>query len=299
MLALMNKIKIHIIGIIIFIPFFALSQGIRNENANIVITNNTFVTIAGDGGWTNNGTADCQAGSTVEFLGNANQTIAGSNTTAFYNLTIEKSGGDGIVGRDISVTNTLQMNGGDFDLRDNNVDLSTTGLLNNETTARRIKATSGGSDGLGTGTIFSTKTNPSGNVAGLGLNITPAGNMGVTTIVRGHERQAGSGTFTGNWSVFRYYEIQPTTYQNNSFVFNYYPAWELNGHVDGNLIAFQRVQYSTGGWLGPIYWEPIATANATPIATATTVTTVLQNNVRVTLGSDVVPLPVELIQSRM
>jgi len=128
----------------------------------------------------------------------------------------------------------------------------------------------------------------------LGLNITPSGNLGVTNIIRGHQTQGGSGNFVGNSSVFRYYDIQPTTYQNSLFTFNYYPAWELNGHIDGSLIAYQQVQYSWGGWLGPVYWEPLSTVNASPAANATTVATVLQNNVRITLGSLLDPLPVEL-----
>ncbi|MFH2096793.1 MAG: hypothetical protein ABIJ16_13880 [Bacteroidota bacterium] len=283
--------RIIIFSVFVFASIALMGQGLLNNGAQMVLTAGSNVLIAGNGNWTNNGIATCNSASTVHFIGNADQNIQGTNTTAFGNLTVNNTGGDVIVGRNISVLNTLQMNSGDFDLKDYVVDLSTTGNLNNEASARRVKATNGaGSDGLGTGTLQATRNNPSGNVAGLGLNITPSAALGNTVLLRGHERQPGSGTFAGNWSIFRYYEIQPASYSDCDFIFSYYPAWELNGHTDGDLLGFQRVNYG-----GPTYWNILTTVNASPTASATTVNNVLIANVRVTLGSNTLPLPVELI----
>ncbi|MBN2681563.1 MAG: T9SS type A sorting domain-containing protein [Bacteroidales bacterium] len=289
--------RIVIFLILILSSFLGKSQGLRVDGgANIIIQNGANLIISGNGNWTNNGTANCITGSWVRFTGNAAQVIQGSSTTAFSNVEVNNSGVSVQVGRDISVLTTLTMNQGDFDLKDYVVDFSTTGSLVNETSARRIKSTDGGGvDGFGTGTITATRNNPSGNVAGLGLNITPSAALGNTVLVRGHERQAGSGTFAGNWSIYRYYEIQPTTYSNTDFVFSYFPAWELGVHTDGTLVAYQRVQYYWGGWGGPIYWEPLTSVNASPNASSTTVYNALSANVRVTLGSDDTPLPVQLI----
>lgn len=286
---------------IIFIIFFAIStltfsQGLRvDAGGNIIVQNTANVIITGNGNWTNNGTANCITGSWVRFAGNSAQLIQGSTSTAFSNVQVNNSGAGVQLGINIGVLTSLLMSQGDFDLKDYDVDLSTTGILSNEASARRVKATNGGgADGMGTGTIFATRNNPSGDVAGLGLDITPSGALGNTVLIRGHEQQAGSGSFAGNWSVFRYYEIQPTSYNNTDFDFSYYPVWELNGHIDGNLIAFQQVQYSWGGVPGPVYWTPLTTVNASPSASATSIPNIL-NNIRVTLGSDDIMLPVQLL----
>jgi len=274
----------------------SISQGLRNEGGNVIIQNTANIIISGNGHWTNNGTADCIAGSWVRMAGNTTQMVQGSSTTAFSNLEANNSSTGLQLGTSISVFTSLLMSQGDFDLKDYNIDLSTTGSIGSETSAKRIKATNAvGADGGGTGTIFATRLNPSGNVANLGLNITPSAALGNTIIARGHQVQAGSGSFAGNSSIFRYYDIRPTTYSNTDFTFSYFPAWELNGHVDGSLIAFQSVQYSWGGTPGPVYWQPLITVNGTPIASATTVNNILTANVRVTLGSFLLPLPVEMV----
>jgi len=272
------------------------AQGLLNNGADIVLQSNSNVLIAGNGNLENNGTVTCNNNSTVHFIGNSNQLITGSSSTTFSNLTINNTGGDVILDINSGVNGTMQMNSGDFDLKDYNIEFSATATLSNEASARRIKSTDGGGiPGLGTGTIYTIRNNPSGNVAGLGLNITPAGNLGSTRFIRGHHMQQGSGSFTGNYSILRYYEYQPTTYNNCSFTFNYFPAFELNGHTDGQLIAFQEVQYVSNGSPGPIYWEPLTSNNPSPSATATTVTTALQSSVKITLGSQNIPLPIELL----
>jgi len=50
-----------------FLSNFIFSQGIRNESANIVITNGGFVTITGNGSWTNNVTTNCITGNWMRF----------------------------------------------------------------------------------------------------------------------------------------------------------------------------------------------------------------------------------------
>jgi hypothetical protein len=64
------KWKITFKYIIFFIcfPDIVLAQnGIRNESANIVITNGGFVTITGNGSWTNNVTTNCITGNWMRF----------------------------------------------------------------------------------------------------------------------------------------------------------------------------------------------------------------------------------------
>ena len=56
-------------------------------------------------------------------LSHTKKTYNPINTTDFYNLTVNNTGGDVIVDRNIIVSNILQMNNGDFDLKDYIVDL--------------------------------------------------------------------------------------------------------------------------------------------------------------------------------
>ena len=290
--------KINFIILFLLFSKSLLSQGLLINSGNLVISNNTHVVLVSNSNWTNNATVNCMAGSTVDFTGNARQSILGTNTTTFHNLTINNSHADGVwVGRDIGVNNTLLMTQGHFNLRDYIVTFSNTATLSNEAETRRVRATSAaGAEGMGIGTIRTTRVNPSGNVAGLGLNYTPAVALGNTLFIRGHERQQGSGSFTGNYSVFRYYELQPatmTTLTINNF--NYWGGGgnpELNGHIEANLQMYQRVNYG-----GPTYWEPEVTIvnTGSDFVSSSTVNNSVGGAVRITLGSTTLPLPVDLI----
>ncbi|MGV3510039.1 MAG: T9SS type A sorting domain-containing protein [Sphingobacteriaceae bacterium] len=102
----------------VFLPFFSLAQGLINNGAYIVLTDQSTVNIAGttghytnqnggliknsttggtinlDGNWINNATntAFSNDGATVAFKGATAQSIAGTNATGFYNITA--SGGN-------------------------------------------------------------------------------------------------------------------------------------------------------------------------------------------------------------
>jgi len=285
----MKKIQIIVLLLILSYNFF--SQGLLNNSAQIVMNSTVQVLIDGNGNWTNNGIV-IAGNSTVHFIGNVNQSILGANTTAFYNVTVNNIGG-GVsvnVGRDISISNILQMTQGDFDLKDALVDLNYSGILNNEASTRRVKATdAGGSDGLGTGTIRAIRDNPVGNISNLGLTVNLTG-IGVN-IIRGHLVQPGTGTFAGNNSVFRYFQIDaPAIFAGTNVTFHDCYPQELNVHNPVELIMFQWVN---GG--GPDYWTPVIdyTGSNVPITKNLFGSTLTWT--KVTLGSEIMPLPVELI----
>ncbi|MFH2141895.1 MAG: hypothetical protein ABIJ97_05700 [Bacteroidota bacterium] len=283
---------------IIFIILFALSslafsQGLRvDAGGNIIVQNTANVIITGNGNWTNNGTANCIAGSWVRFAGNAAQIIQGTNTTAFSNAEVNNSGAGVQVGRDISILSSLLMTQGDFDLKASLVDLSTTGILNNETSARRVKATdAGGNDGAGIGTIRAIRTNPIGNISNLGLTVNMTGVN--VNIIRGHLEQTGTGSFSGNSSVFRYFQIDaPAIFAGTSVTFlDCYPQ-ELNFHNPVDLIMFQWVGTAFGG---PYYWTPVPDFTGAPVSITQNLFGSTLDWTKVTLGSEILPLPVELI----
>ncbi len=286
--------------LLVLIPLVSLSQGgllIYTGNFRVEAGN---IGIADKGNWTNNGTVKCVSGSTVNFVGNALQNIQGAATTSFYNLTVNNTGGGIILERNISTSGTIQIIQGCIDMKSYILDLSATGVVSGETAANRIKSTDGGGfEGYGTGTIRTTRTLsavPSGNIAGLGLNVTPGADMGNTVIIRGNERQQGSGSYTDNYSVFRYYELQPTTASsltiNNFFYLGGAGNPELNGHTEANLQMFQKVNYG-----GPTYWEARNTVvNAgSDFISSTTANNAVGGAIRITIGSTTLPLPIELI----
>jgi len=175
------------------------------------------------------------------------------------------------------------MTDGDVDLKDYIIDLGTTGTLTGETETNRIKV---GDPVTNTGTITATKTlnNPSDiNVAGLGMAISSSENLGVTTIARGHHRQQGTGGYSGNYSIFRYYDITPTNVVHTTLNFSYFDC-ELNGHVESELIMYRK------NWDGN--WSSLTTILDSPNNKAEATT---DNFSLFTLASISTPLPIELI----
>ena len=78
------------------------------------VTGNMVVGVSGD--WVNDGTFQPASG-TVIFNGRANQELTHPSGQSFYNLTLEKTGGDLVLNNDITIDgDTLKLSGGDLDL---------------------------------------------------------------------------------------------------------------------------------------------------------------------------------------
>lgn len=283
------------IAFLLYIIPAAHSQGVIIAGGQMVIKNGANVVIASNGNWTNNATAVCDAGSWVRFTGNARQSILGSSYTTFSNVDVNNSHTDGVwVGRDIGINDNLQMTLGHFNLRDYITTFSSTAnVTGGETNAKRIRATNAAvAEGLGTGYIITTRANPSGDVANLGLSVTFTG--GAVELRRGHLRQQGTGTFVGNYSVFRYYEFRNTTFAATSVTFNTCFTDELNSHNPAQLVFYQWL--SSSGTMTPEYWSPIpdnTTGQAVPIIRTLQSSTLSWS--KVTLGSMSSSLPVNLV----
>ena len=182
----------------------------------------TSYDIALTGTWSNSGTFTNRSKS-VTFSGSTNQSISGSATTSFYNLTNTNSSSGLTLNRGIVVTNNLTMSGATADIFLNGytIDLSSTGTIVGESNTDRIY----GSTGLITTTLAINNPNAY-NVGGMGVMLTSSANFGTTTVSRGHAVQ----NVNGDQSIERYFIITPT---NNSglaatLLFNYFD-YELNG----------------------------------------------------------------------
>lgn len=81
-------------------------------NATMIISASQTLEVYGN--WTNNGTFTPNTGSTVGLRGNAAQSIGGSGTNAFVNLTVNKSGNNVTFSAPASVTGTLTMTAGNI-----------------------------------------------------------------------------------------------------------------------------------------------------------------------------------------
>lgn len=301
----------------LFIVTNVYSQGlIINNTASFVVTANANLIIAENGGIYNVGDRTFDFNSNVRFtsLNQTNQFIGGTGVISFGNLYINKglsvtpptAGEVYLSNIDTRIANVLNLSAaGHFDLKNQLADLSTTGQVIGENEFSRIRATDASwNDGGGTGIIRAIRNNPSGNIAGLGLNITPSAALGNNTqIIRGCNALQGSGTYTGNWSIYRWYRITPGigTYVpvtvNNFYYWGGSANAELNGHTETNLQMFQRVQY-WNGITNPIYWEPRVTTTiigSDYVSSTTTNNPIMLNYIEVTLGSTDNPLPVEYL----
>ena len=240
------------------------------KDANFVIdgelTDNSASTlIIDDGDFTNNGTYT--ATGTVELTGDDNKTIGGTTSTSFKNLTINKTTNDIILGNEISVGGTLQMDGGRLDLRNDTIKLGEHGTLSGETDAKRIFASDATTEGAGTGAITTIQTivrNDVKDIAGLGLTITTLDNeyayeASKVTITRGHTSIDGTGTFTANKSASRTFTLPGigAIDDNTTLAFEFYDSEKgpmTGSPANTDLIIFQSVDdvAKSGSWLTPI-----------------------------------------------
>lgn len=297
---------------------FGYSQGIYNNGAHIVIASGSHIYVDGDanggytnssagvinsdgtftleGDWINNGSTDVytsidNTGTTV-FGGTTLQQIGGSHLTNFENLTMNNSGSGAYISQNEKIEYTLTITSGDFDLQDNDVQLvDATSSVSSETSAKRIKSTDGsGNDGAGTGTIYTIRDNPSGNVANFGLTL-PSISGNNITIARGHLQQDATNTSTGNKSVFRYFKVSPVPNAagGSDITFEQCYSQELNGHNSSHLIIYQLT--SAGTWS---YLTDNSANNEQSVPITRTLKGSSLDYVKVTLASSDTPLPIEL-----
>ncbi|MBI1837724.1 MAG: hypothetical protein HYR91_10720 [Flavobacteriia bacterium] len=273
-------------------PTVQLTSNI-NVKGSITIMSGTTLDVSYNGGtsnydialtdtWNNSGTFTAR-NKTVTFAGNSNQSITGSATTSFYNLTNSNTSTGLTLNHGVLVSNTLNMNGATANILLNsyNIDLSSTGIIIGETNSDRIYGTSG--------LITTTRivNMPSAlNLAGMGISFTSSANFGSTTLSRGHSQQ----DVNGYPSILRYYIISPSTNSglDATITFDYFDN-ELNGlgAIESNFKLFRSTDAGIS-WIDRAGNENTASNNIT------------LSNIDAfswwTVAADIsVPLPVELL----
>lgn len=221
------------------LPILLLLLTSVNLSAQVTITPGALFHVAGNEQVTfynislvNNGTF-AAGNSNIIFSGTANSSISGSQPVQFYRLEINRQVGNSVVlQRDISVIDRIIFTQGFLSLGNFDVDLGTTGFLQNENENSRVTGTGDGR------VIFTTTLNaPAGaNPANLGAIISSAQNLGSTTIRRGHDVQTNASG--GGSSIRRHYDILPTNASNlNATLRMQYFDGELNS-LDENALVF-------------------------------------------------------------
>ncbi|MBK8088612.1 MAG: T9SS type A sorting domain-containing protein [Chitinophagaceae bacterium] len=221
----------------LLVPMCIMAQGIINTSGTQLVVDGAACIVINDGGFTNNGTFSKSTGSVV-FSGStatANSFIAGTTTTDFYNLTLNKSANGLQLNRNIGVSNLVTFTSGDsIFLNTYNVDLGSNGSLSGETSSKRFTGQTGGYIMITQSLNAPSAVNP-GN---LGMEITSAANLGSTVIKRAH-------TVYRDRSVTRNFDITPTNNAalNATLVFNYFHS-ELRTTIESTLSTYSS---SNGG----------------------------------------------------
>jgi hypothetical protein len=229
-----------------------------NAGASVNLTTGNDLSIFGD--LVNNGTASLGAGA-VKFRGTSAHTVGGSTTSTFGILEVSNtSAGTAVMlNQYIDVSNAVTMTNGSLDLNGYDIDLGTTGVLQNETNTNRVF----GAGEIKTSQMLSASTTYT-NIAGLGVSITTDVNAPLqTAIERGHVSQVVSGVYN---SIQRYFDISPTvnTSLNATLKINYFQdeITDIDGidPTENELIPW-RSEDSGLSWEGQFYPSRLSNDN--------------------------------------
>lgn len=215
-------------------------QGALETKSTGTFTNNGTIYISGQLLHNASGNLNTTSAGTFRFNGNTNQSISGSGTTGFYNLTVDKPAGELQLQTGILVSNQLTLTSGNLFLNNHLVDLLTSGSVSGEIAARRVYDNVGNSGSIRATTTLNAPV--LANPGNLGAMITSTQNLGATTVTRGHHQQF---IVSAN-SIGRYYDIAPANNSslNATLRFNYLDG-ELNGQNEPELIQWYSPDFGT------------------------------------------------------
>lgn len=246
---------------------------------NATLTQNGTGTIYISGNWTNNGNFISGTGTAV-FNGSSNQTIGGSQSTSFYNLTLNKTGGNVVYNTSGSVNGVLNFQSNSLIELGNSINLtinnSSSAAIQNFNANRYIRTTylSGmlirsittsqnyyfpvGSNGYYAPVLFeATATGTSGQ-------------YGVRTSYGQHPSlpDAHIGIFNNNSAVYlkRYWSINALTAAiNGKWTFTYNDADVAGSESQLSILGRWRPIFETtpGGWALPVSSPNINTTTNT------------------------------------
>jgi hypothetical protein len=242
------------------------------------------------------GTINNKGGSRINFYGNAAQDIKGNATPTFSDIYLNNSGTGIRLYTDISMSGTLTMTDGNFDMLDQTFTLGQNGDISGENSNSSLIASDGsGSYGnnadAGDGHIVRTidiTTSGVSNVGGMGINITPTANWGSCQVSRSHQRTVG---VDDDNSIFRKFTITPTNAADlSASVSISYNSNELNGYTSGSLKMYQLKNNGAKG----IEWQELASTDNGSVVSANSIDN-SETELTLTLANTDKVLPINLL----
>lgn len=207
------------------------AQGLYIGNGADIVAKGPASLVLKDAGLINNGSFAADSSMTL-FTGNtaSGLLIDGSSTDSFYNLAIDKPGGQMLVNQTICVGGELDMRNGNLSLANNsNLRLVGAGHINGERDRSYIMCSSGSAVIIRLNLAAPQALNP-GNI---GLELTSNANLGLTTISRLDNPQVLQ---NGAQSIRRYFVIFSTNNRGlNASIRMYYLDTLLNGNAASGL----------------------------------------------------------------
>jgi hypothetical protein len=257
------------------------AQGILiRPGAEMVVDGNASIVI-NDGSFTSNGHFMAGAG-TVVFTGSglaANPTIGGSSVS-FNHLSVNRSGYGLQMNSNISVIGNLNMLHDSLFLNGYDLTLGSAASIVGESDSSHITGLTGGYVVVSPVLNAPSALNPNN----IGVGITSAVNMGLTTIRRGEQQQ----TVAGNTAILRYYDITPANDAGLNATLRFY-------YLDAELAGAQKSQLSQ--YLsndGGTTWSLLGLTRSDTVHDWVE-TTNIDNFGRVTLAGATNPLPITLL----
>ncbi len=211
---------------------------VSNAGSTLVLRDDGGITTSGEDG-------EIQVTGTRTFSPSANYLFTGpyilqggNALTNAANISLDHSmSGFIYLNTDLTVTGSINLTNGYLDIRMYTLTLGPSAVLN-ETATNYLTAT--------TGKIITTRNInnvTSQNIAGMGLILTTAANLGSTTIERHHNAV----TACYSTGIKRWYKITPTNNSSlNATVVFSYQVYELNGLDEIHLRLFKSTDFT--GW---------------------------------------------------
>ncbi len=202
----------------------------------------TYIVLADNAGFENNAALTSTA-LVLKGSGNGNTEIKGTDPLTVQQLHVNKTSGQMVLQKDVTVANGVSFGSGLLDLNEHNLFLASTANLQNESEASRITGPLGGTVQITQDLNAPLAVNP-GN---MGIVISSGANLGTTTVKRSHK--INTNLFGGS-SIARSYEIMPAN--NNGLAAQlraYYFDAETNT-LDENTFEFYRSGNGGYDWQG-------------------------------------------------
>ncbi|MEO5564933.1 MAG: T9SS type A sorting domain-containing protein [Chitinophagaceae bacterium] len=220
-------------------PFGVFGQSVHIMPGAKMVMNGTVRLVLNNASFVNDGIF-AEDNSTVVFTGNSPvAVIGGTSNISFGNLSIQKSSGNVLMNKDITMTGTINMVTGNLQLNNRKILLGNSGSISGESNSSYITGTTGGSVNVTRTFTVNTALNPGNIGAELRIDGTTGTKVGAISIQRTHIPESLS---NGGLGIPRVYTITNSTGLpiSNARLRFFYVDPELSGNSEANIEIWKR-----------------------------------------------------------